>query len=396
MAWWNRLPEIARDALGAVPLVLLFAVAQQGFGEGRSTLRGIGVVVAILVAMTLRRRRPFASYVIALAPVALAQTGLELLAVISYSLMVYEERARPALIMPLSAIAAVVGYLQYWPAFVLVDVAPDLATIAVVAVLPVVLGRAVRQYRVTTAELAARNAELVRLREQEAEHAVQTERLRIARELHDVVAHHVSAMTVRARAGHHVAAKDPGAAVDALAYIAESGTATLTSMRTFVRTLREGSVDEVARVDGLAPQPGIEAIPALLESLRRTGLVVHEDLAPAPAGITPALGLNVYRIVQEALTNVIRHAAAERAWVSLRFDDGQVHVQVDDNGHGPPADASRSGHGLVGVRERAALHGGTAELGPSPRGGCRLQASLSLSRPDPTRADAGERRAVSP
>ena len=378
MGWWNRRSETTRDAVGAIPLILIFVVAQRGF-EGESVIRGILVVLAIGLAMIVRRRWPVVSYLTALVTVALAQTGLELLGLISYSLIVYEPRARPTLVAAVSALSATVGYLQYWPAFVLEDVAPDLAIIAVVAVLPVLFGRGVRRYRSTTAELAARNTELVRLREQAAAHAVQTERLRIARELHDVVAHHVSAMTVRARAGHHVATTDPDAATEALAYVADAGTATLNSMRAFVGTLRDGETGGTADPADVVPQPGVDEIPALLESFRGTGLVVHTDLDDPPTGIGPALGLNVFRIVQEALTNVIRHGAAERAWVDIRFDEDAVRIQVDDNGRGLHLDGRTPGHGLVGVAERAALHDGISTLGPSPRGGCRLEATLRMA-----------------
>ncbi len=363
--------------MGAIPLILIFVVAQGGFAPGQSTIRGTLVVIAIGFAVTVRRRWPVVSYVTALATVALAQTGLELLGVIGYSLIVYQPRARPALTAPVSALAMVIGYLQYWPAFVLEDITPDLAIIAVVAILPVLLGSGVRRYRSTTAELAARNVELIRLREQAAEHAVQTERLRIARELHDVVAHHVSAMTVRARAGHHVAATDPAAAREALAYVADSGTSTLNSMRAFVGTLRDAEGGRSDGPAGAVPMPGVDEIPSLLESFRGTGLVVHADLDTPPDALDPALGLNIYRIVQEGLTNVIRHGAAERAWVQVRFDEARVHLQVDDNGRGLQRDGRTPGHGLVGVAERAALHRGSSHLGASPRGGCRLEATLN-------------------
>jgi signal transduction histidine kinase len=123
-------------------------------------------------------------------------------------------------------------------------------------------------------------------------------------------------------------------------------------------------------------------IPALLESFRGTGLVIHDDVDDPPGGIGPALGLNVYRIVQEALTNVIRHGAAERAWVQVRFDEDAVHLRIDDNGRGLQLDGRSPGHGLVGVAERAALHDGTSSLGPSPRGGCRLEATLGRADAD--------------
>lgn len=376
MRRWNRLPEVVRDAVGSVPIILIFVVGQQGFGEGQSLIRAVAVVAVIAVSVTFRRRWPLGSYVAGLATVVAAQTGLELLAVLSYTVVVHRPRVRPTAVAGASALACIVGYLQYWPAFVLADVAGDLAIIAVVSVLPVLLGRAVRQYRETAAELAARNAELVRLREQEARHAVQTERLRIARELHDVVAHHISAMTVRARAGRHVADTDSAAATEALAYIADAGTATLAAMRTFVATLRDHG-DETTGGDGLAPQPGLADLDALLESCRGAGLVVHADIGPPPP-VTPALGLNTYRIVQEALTNVIRHGAAERAWVRIWYTEDTVHIEVDDNGRGSDSAGRPAGHGLVGMAERAALHDGASELGPSPRGGCRLKAALRL------------------
>jgi hypothetical protein len=152
MRWWNRRPETTRDAVGAIPLVLIFVVGQQGFAPGLSATRGVLVVLAIVLAMTTRRRWPVAAYLTALAIVALAQTGLELLGVIGYSLIVYEPRARPALVAAVSALTTFVGYLQHWPAFVLEEVAPDLAIIAVVSILPVLLGSGVRRYRSTTAE----------------------------------------------------------------------------------------------------------------------------------------------------------------------------------------------------------------------------------------------------
>lgn len=365
-----------RDAVGAVPIVLVFVFAQQIYGDGGSVARAVAIVVVMGVALTLRRRVPVATFVAALLTVAVATTGLEFLAIASYTLVAHEPRARPVVVAVASAVAATVGFLRYWPTLVLGEVAGDLILIVGISVLPVAFGQAVRKARRTTAELEARNAELVALREEAAGHAVEAERFRIARELHDVVAHHVSAMTVRARAGHHVAAGSPEAAADALAYIAGAGTEALTAMGTFVGTLRgEGTV---AGTHDLAPQPGLDDIPALLESFRGTGLVVHADLDDPPVTVAPTLGLNSYRIVQEALTNAIRHGAAERAWVRAWFTAGMLHIQVDDNGRGLGADSPSSGHGLIGIAERVALHGGASGLGPSPRGGCRLDATLAV------------------
>ena len=381
MGWWRRRSEIARDAAGAVLVLLVFFVVEEIFGDGDSEARAIVVMLVMGLALTFRRRWPLATYLAALVTVVAAMTGLVFLAIASYTLVAHHPRARPAMVAGVSALALTVGLLRYWPTLVLEDTAGDLILILAISVLPVVAGKMVRASRRWTAELESRNAELVALREKEAEHAVAAERFRIARELHDVVAHHVSAMTVRARAGGHVASRDPQAAADALSYIAEAGTETLTAMGAFVGTLR--GKEAAADPQELAPQPGLDDIPDLLESFRRTGLVVHADLHASPLTADPALGLNTYRIVQEAMTNAIRHGAAERAWVRVWFTEDELCIQVDDNGHGLPTDDRPAGHGLVGVAERAALHGGTSALGASPRGGCRLEARLAVGNSQP-------------
>lgn len=387
MDWWRRRPEMLRDAVGAIPVVLVFLVAQQLTGAGGSVSRAVAVVVVMGGALTVRRRWPRAAYAAALGVVAVATTGLELLAIVGYTLVAHDRRARAWLVGLLSAVAMLVGYLQYWPELAVDAIAGDLILITALAVLPPVFGLMVRTSRDRTAELERRNAELVALREEAARHAAEAERFRIARELHDVVAHHVSAMTVRARAGRHVASRDPAAAAEALGYIAEAGSATLDAMGALVGTLRRRDGDD----EGRAPQPSLADVPDLLDQFRRAGLVVHDQLArPLPA-VPPALGLHAYRIVQEGLTNAMRHGAAERAWVRVGAEDGVLHVRVDDDGRGLVAGATPTGHGLVGMAERAALHGGTAVLGGSPRGGCRLDATLVLGE-----ARAGQQVAAGP
>lgn len=364
---------MVRDAVGALPLVLVFIFAQQIYGDGGPLLRAVAVVLVMGAALIVRRRWPVLTFAAALLTVIAATTGLEFLIVASYTVVVYEPRARPAVVAAVSAVAMTLGYLRYWPVLELAAIAGDLILIAAIAVLPAALGRLVRQSRRATAELQSRNAELVTLREKEAAHAVEAERFRIARELHDVVAHHVSAMTVRARAGHHVASRDPQAAADALGYIARAGSQTLTAMGGFVGTLRGKDADR----DGAAPQPGLSDIPDLLESFRGTGLVVHADL-DTDAAAAPALELNAYRIVEEALTNAIRHGGAERVWVRVALGADRLDIRVDDNGRGLRTRGRFAGHGLIGVAERAALHDGTSALGPSARGGCLLEATLYL------------------
>ncbi|MFO7777151.1 MAG: sensor histidine kinase [Nitriliruptoraceae bacterium] len=375
MSWWREQPELLRDAVGAVPIALLVAV-NQSTPEEASVTQVIVTMLVVAVAMTVRRRRPLVTYLAALLVVAIAQTGLEFLAVASYTVVVHTSRPRALLVVATSAVAALAGYLRYWSTLSSEAIVGDLVLIAAIAVLPVVLGCAVRNARKARAELEARNAELVELRGREAAHAVQRERLRIARELHDVVAHHVSAMTLRANAGRHLATRDPEAAADALDYIATSGRATLDEMRTFVGALRG---DEVSASGALAPTPGLADLPELLASYRRGGLTVDAELDDVGGDVPTAVGLHVYRIVEEGLTNVLRHSGAERAWVRLRCEDGTIHLTVDDNGHGLPDDGPHDGHGLVGIAERVALQGGRCNLGPGPHGGCRLEASLLVT-----------------
>jgi signal transduction histidine kinase len=393
MGWWKRRPEIVRDAVGAVPFVLVFIVAQQIYGDGGPILRAIVIVLVMGLALTFRRRWPVVTFAAALLTVAVATTGLEFLALASYTVVAYEPRARPAVVAVVSAFAMTVGYLQYWPALVLEDVAGDLILIAAISVLPAVLGHSVREARCAKAELQSRNAELVALREREAAHAVEAERFRIARELHDVVAHHVSAMTVRARAGRHVASRDPQAAADALAYIADAGSQTLTAMGTFVGTLRGQAASDG---EGVAPQPSLRDLPELLESFRRAGLVVHPEIDAASASVSTALGLNAYRIVEEALTNAMRHGGAERVWVRVSVSAETLDIQVDDNGRGLRSDGRPAGHGLIGVAERAALHDGASAIGPSHRGGCRLRATLSRGQGRSAELEADDTPAVAP
>lgn len=375
-SWWKERSTLVRDAVGAVPLVLTFLVAQQLYGPGGPWLRAVTIVAVIWVSVAVRRRWPTVTFAAALSTVLVAMTGLEFLAVASYTLVAYRPRVPAPLVILLSAVATTAGFMRWWPSLAPEVIAGDLILIVSVSVLPVVLGRAVAHSRRVTSELESRNAELVALRRDATTHAVQRERYRIAREIHDVVAHHVSAMTVRARAGRHLAERDPEAASEALDYVAREGTCALTAMGSVVGALRGKDVQGHAGF--AAPQPGLSDLPALLEGFRGTGLVIHADLAAAPTPVPPALGLATFRIVQEALTNALRHGAAEHAWVRVGFRSGQVQIQVDDNGHGLQGPPRPRGNGLIGVSERVALYGGESQLVDSPRGGLRLEAMMTL------------------
>jgi signal transduction histidine kinase len=205
------------------------------------------------------------------------------------------------------------------------------------------------------------------------------ERTRIARELHDVVAHRVSLMTVQAGAAKAVAAQDPEGALRAMSAVEEAGRQALDELRHLLGVLRPET-----DLDGLGPQPGLADLPRLVEQTRGAGLDVSLATDGVVAGLPARVDLFAYRIVQEALTNVLKHAGpGARTEVRLGSDGRGVVIEVLDDGPGataPPGpdadDAGARGHGIVGMRERARLLGGTLDASPRPGGGFSVVAHL--------------------
>src|SRR5690606_11832654 len=216
-----------------------------------------------------------------------------------------------------------------------------------------------------------------------AEQAVADERRRIARELHDVVAHHVSVMGVLATGARRVLTRDPAAADEALTTIEETGRTALREMRRLLTVLRT----EAEPAAELAPQPGLAGIEALVEQIREAGLPVTLRINGDEAPLDPGVALTVYRIVQEALTNTLKHAGEATARVRLDVDGSCLQLEVSDTGRGPRPDGGRIGHGLLGMRERVALYGGTLRTGPRPGGGFRVSARIPLEQFDGKGAD---------
>jgi signal transduction histidine kinase len=237
-----------------------------------------------------------------------------------------------------------------------------------------------------------RAAELLREQAAEARRIVTEERTRIARELHDVVAHRVSLMTVQAGAAKAVAAEDPEAAVRAMGAVEEAGRQALAELRHLLGVLRPET-----GLDGLGPQPGLADLPRLVEQIRGAGVDVSLATDGVPADLPARVDLFAYRIVQEALTNVLKHAGpGAHTEVRLGTDRSGIVIEVVDNGKGsePPSAAagplrpaespvgdrqdrrSAAGHGIVGMRERALLLGGTLDARPRPGGGFRVVAHL--------------------
>jgi signal transduction histidine kinase len=215
--------------------------------------------------------------------------------------------------------------------------------------------------------------------EAQARAAVAEERARIARELHDVVTHHVNLVVLQAMAASGMLDRDPEKVREPLAVIERSGREALAEMRRLLGVLREDDADRP-----LAPQPGVDDVSELVGTARSAGLSVGLAVSGEPQPLPTGLGLTVYRIVQEALTNAARHAAGARVGVSLRYEPEAVEVAgVDDGGRDIEHAPAGGGRGLLGMRERVAVFAGTLETGPSPEGGFAVHARLPLPADEP-------------
>jgi signal transduction histidine kinase len=252
---------------------------------------------------------------------------------------------------------------------------PDWAFVAGSLPAAFFIGRTVFTRHAYTAALEERARTAEQSREALAREAVLEERRRIARELHDVVAHHVSVMGVMATGARRALTRDPASADEALATIESTGRATLREMRRLLDVLRRDDETDAA----FQPQPGVEGLRALAEQVREAGLTVRLTVAGTPRPLDPGIDLTIYRIVQEGLTNALKHAGPASAQVSIAFHPDRIVLTVDDDGAGESAVPSgRSGHGLVGMRERVALYGGSLRAGPRGSQGYSLAADIPL------------------
>ena len=249
------------------------------------------------------------------------------------------------------------------------------------------VGYGVRERRRYRAGLAEQAAQRQRAEAEHARHALQEERLRIARELHDVLAHTLSVVTVQAGVGRRVGAARPGEAMRALRAVEEASRGALDELRRLLCLLRSDDEPGGPAV-GLAPAPGLGDLDSLAAMVRDAGTPVLVDLTGDATTLPPAASLTAYRIAQEALTNVVRHAPGAEATVRVEISPAGVRIEVTDTGRAgigrtPQAagllGGDGEGHGIAGMRERAAIFGGTVDAGALPRGGFRVAAFLPVA-----------------
>jgi signal transduction histidine kinase len=384
-----RVPPLLLD-VGLAVLVTGFVVAS-AVGERRNhehiPTSGLFVLLGLVPALALRRRSPgIAIVLVSAVQLGLFATGTapganvpaEL--IVPYSVAVYAGRRVRAACAVGAAVALVAVALPWWAT---TGTRLNLLGFVVGGGGAWLLGAVVRARRERMGRLAEYAQRLERERDLQARKAVADERLRIARELHDVVAHNLSVVVVQAQAMRPIVERDPGRARDLASSIEETGREALEEMRHLLGVLRSSDEQEPGDNGGLGPQPGLDALDGLVAQVREAGLPVTLTTSGQPRRLPPAVELSAYRIVQEALTNVLKHAGPATAQVCVRYQDDGLALRVSDDGRGAAAALSASslpgsGHGLVGMGERVALFGGELSAGPRAGGGFEVRAHLPL------------------
>jgi signal transduction histidine kinase len=380
---WAEVDRRALDLLLAAAMTALTAISVVTFSDREGALAwNLLLALPIPMALLLRRSHPLAAAAIgtgcALMLTAFLTPSFNYgpstisVIIVVYSVGVHSGGARSWL-----GLALVAGTIL---ATCIVETPDDiLFPTLVFGIAPWVIGRALRGHTLMARELADKEATLRHLHELERQSAIAAERSRVARELHDVLAHNLSVMVIQAAGARRLLAADPGAAVAAANLIETTGREALVELRHVFGAVHHGEGES------LEGTPGVEQIRGLVRRARRAGLeveleLVGDDEAPLPAGAEMA----AYRLVQEALTNTLKHAGAgARARVVVRSRPDGLRLEIEDDGDGTPSPAAAAaggGHGLVGMRERFALYGGEVAAGPRPEGGFAVRGRLPAAR----------------
>ena len=406
IAWFRRHPQLADALLGAA-LLLLAVLTVIGAPESARPaghdkapgVLGFGLILIMTFALTWRRRAPFAVLaVIIAADIAYYQLGFMSTAAdfLAILIMAYTVGSRRPGWRGVVLLATAV--LTYSTTAIAKDgKISDFAGALVVLGGSWAIGRNVGLRRAYIQSLEERATQVEHLREAELRDVVYEERARIARELHDVVAHHVSVMTVQASAALRQLDRHPDRSREALTSVEEVGRAALSEMRRMVGVLREidgarppgKGLDGQVRADTskLTPQPAIADLPGLVDQMTQAGLPVTLTVEGGRAALSSGVELTAYRVVQEALTNTLKHAGPAEADVLLRYGPRDLLVHVTDSGRGLSADLGKErngvrpvGHGLLGMRERVELYGGALYAGPRRGGGYEVRARIPIEQ----------------
>ena len=390
-AWQRWVGSPVRDAVLAVVLTVVLVFGS--YCEGHPNQLGdvahfhnhpiphptaaLALVAVACLALAWRRRYPVAVLAVSVAAVAV------------YSLLGYVNGA--SLIAPVLAVYAMAAQVSVRRAVVLAALTLAVLMTATGVNNPfgrysdgafVLIPGMVAAVAFAGIAVANRRAYVASIRdraEQDARRQVDEERLRIARELHDVVAHTMATINVQAGVAAHVLPTQPEAVAEALQAIKSASKEGLRELRAILNVLRQAD-----DTDPVQPAPGLAQLDALVEGARRAGLPITLAVAGEPFPLPAAADLAAYRIVQESLTNVIRHAGPADATVKLRYHADEIAIFVTDTGHGPSAGTGpgavggTAGHGQAGMRERAAAVGGTVQTGPRPGGGYQVTARLPV------------------
>ena len=382
----RRVQRADPRVVDAVVALVLFVVLVAGYGQvplaGQRPVDATAWLLGVLLAApyAVHRRMPWVALAVALGALVVFSVlryapypGVPVF-VLLFGITLHGTRRHSLVALVATTLAFLVS-LAAQPAGVVL-VGDWSATLRATAV-AWLAGDNLRQRRLRWAALEERARMLEREREDRANAAVAAERLRIARELHDVVAHAMSVIAVQAGMGRHVIDTDVDAAREALGAIETTSRGSLNEMRRMLGVLRQG--DEAA---AMRPVPGLADVPALVAETRRAGLGVTLDSSGAVDDLPAGVDLAVYRVVQESLTNVLKHGGPV-AHVRVARHEDRVEVEVTDDGRAGTvgtrgAAGSDGGHGLLGMRERVALYGGTFEAVDRPGGGFRVRASLPV------------------
>ena len=393
-AGWDRLVAVTRrrPLLGDAALaaaVLVLSVPQAITPSGGVHVLSLGLFAAEAVLLVARRLYPFGVFwlILGLVVVQADTTGVNgnFLLVAFYTVAAYEPPRRVMLAAAALAVGAVLlpfagAGVKDW-----VRVFGILSLCALYAAAGL-FGYYVRTRRAALEALADQAERLRYERDQQAQLAAAAERARIAREVHDIVAHNIAVMIALAHGAAYTAGASPGQAASVMGQVAATGRSALGEMRRLVGVLREPATP------GHAPQPGLDDVEELIATVRAAGLPARLIVAGPPFPLPPSAQLALYRITQEALTNTLKHAPGATAEVRVAYRPGQVELEVTDDGRpggipagGEAAGPRGGGHGIAGMRERAATFGGQVSAGPGPGGGWRVRTVLRLG-PDPAPA----------